>query len=79
MYNNHGFQYVMVYGVDLDKWCIKYGLEPWKGQCYECYKHLDVNIPFASKCGKRGITALMCECGNDDVGFSYDVTAEFYS
>jgi hypothetical protein len=69
---NIGFYYVLIYNVDLDKWCEKYELEPFIGDCLECgcKQVMNVNIPFAGK-DKRGLVSNPCKCGNRCVPFQY--------
>ena len=67
---NIGFVHLVVYGVDIDSWCKKYGLEPFIVPCFICGNDMLVNIPFIAK-NRRGIISEPCRCGDDNVPFSY--------
>lgn len=65
-----GFHYFLIYNVDLEHWCSRYGLEPYWGECGDCYNKLYVDQPFTSKT-KRGLVATPCSCGSEHVPFSF--------
>lgn len=65
-----GFPHLIVYGVDNDKWCEKYKLEPFIVTCSVCGSDILVNVPFIAK-DRRGIVSEPCKCGDDNISFSY--------
>lgn len=67
---NLGFHHLLIYNVDLEKWCEKYDLKPFTGKCMDCGRQLEVIHPFAGK-NRRGLRAKSCPCGNHHVPFSF--------
>jgi hypothetical protein len=65
-----GFHHMVIYNVDLEKWCKEYDLAPFKAKCMDCDSLLEVIVPFAGK-NRRGLRAEPCACGNYDVPFTY--------
>ena len=59
-----GFPYMEVHGVDLQKWCKRYGVEPFDVPCADCGRLVSVNIPFMAGRGRRGLIAKRCQCGS---------------
>lgn len=66
-----GFKYFIIVGQDLEVWTKKYDLEAFSCPCNRCHKELAVNIPFIGEGKRRGLISKVCECGNDEVPFSY--------
>ena len=65
-----GFTYLLISETDINKWCEKYDLHVFFGDCSKCEAKLEVNIPFIAK-DMRGLKADICKCGNKEVPFSY--------
>lgn len=70
MPSNLGFDYLIVYNADLEKWFEKYGLKPFWGTCSGCEKKLYVDQPYVAH-KKRGLIAVPCSCGSRNTPFSY--------
>lgn len=70
MPSNLGFHYLLVLNVDLGKWCERYCLEPYWGECADCDAKLYVDQPFISK-KRRGLISRPCSCGSRHVPFSF--------
>lgn len=67
---NFGLPYLIVHNVDSSKWCERYDLQPFTGECHDCGKEALVLVPFVTK-NKRGLCADTCSCGSKSVPFSY--------
>ena len=70
MPSNLGLHYLLVYGVNLENWSKRYGLEPYWGRCADCGADLYVDQPWVSK-GSRGLVAEPCSCGSEHTPFSF--------
>ena len=67
---DHGFPLLLIYNVDVDEWCNRYGLKVYSRPCKVCGRELTVNKPFAAE-DMRGLTAGYCQCGDGETPFSY--------
>lgn len=70
MPSNLGFSYLLIFNVDLEKWCARYELKPFWGKCSACGSELYADQPFVSV-KKRGLIATPCSCGSRNTPFSY--------
>jgi len=70
---NLGFSYLLVEGIDVDQWCKKYELRPFKIVCSKCGEIRDVKHPFVAKeHNRRGLLAEDCSCGTSSFTFVSD-------
>lgn len=56
-------RFLLVFGVDGQRWAKRYGIEPASAACYHCGEELTTTLPFALGC-LRGLVAPKCACGN---------------
>lgn len=54
-------RFLLVLGIDVDRWIRRYELEPFAVQC-ECGRTRETSIPFATRT-HRGMIAPPCPCG----------------
>jgi hypothetical protein len=53
---------MIIYNVDLNKWCKKYEIEPFIAICPDCGADVPVKYPFM-EAERVGLISLPCECG----------------
>jgi len=53
-----------VFGVTVEEWTRRYGVEPFSYPCYVCGRTLTTTRPFVQGT-LRGLQAPTCECGDD--------------
>lgn len=53
-----------VYGISVEAWTRRWGVQPFTSPCYECGRPLTTTIPFVVG-DLRGLRAPACVCGQD--------------
>lgn len=58
-----------VYGVTVERWTRRHGVEPFSHPCFKCGRLLTTSIPFMQ--GRvPGLQAPTCECGNEQTPYA---------
>lgn len=58
-------RFLIVHGMDAEKWAKRYDLEPFSHSCSKCGVMLTTTLPIAL--GQlRGLMAPRCDCGNQE-------------
>lgn len=52
-----------VYGITVEAWTARYGVQPFSYPCYQCGRMCTTTIPFVQGT-LRGLQAPPCECGH---------------
>lgn len=60
---------LLVYGVTVEAWTKRYGVEPFSHPCSKCERMCTTTIPFAQGTF-RGLASPPCECGNESTPYA---------
>src|SRR5664280_1112433 len=62
--------FLVVFGMDANRWATRYGIEPFSHACDSCGSLLTTTIPIAFET-LRGLRAPQCQCGNENTPYCF--------